>query len=187
MIVCLGWGSLIWRPDTLPTVGDWHSDGPSLPIEFARQSRDGRITLVVEDGAEPVPVLWVRLRTQTVQDARKALAERENVCISKYPRSIGHWSFTDASKHSVSERIGAWAKEKKVHAVVWTALRPRFNGKQMTPTCEDVVTRLRRLESSEKRRAEEYVRKTPPQIKTNYRKAIERALGWTALRDDSRK
>jgi len=44
-IACLGWGSLIWSPRTLPVSGDWHTDGPHLPIEFSRQAADGRITL----------------------------------------------------------------------------------------------------------------------------------------------
>lgn len=39
-----------------------------LPIEFARQSRDGRIALLVENSAETVPVLWVRLGVGSIDD-----------------------------------------------------------------------------------------------------------------------
>ena len=181
MIVCLGWGSLIWRPGSLPTDGDWHPDGPDLPIEFTRQSGDDRITLVIEPGAECVPVLWTRLGVGSVDAARRALADREGVCLSKYPRSIGHWRFADASRHYESAGIGEWARTKGADAVVWTALKPRFNGKVVTPTCEQVVGRLRSLDGQKRTRAQEYVRKTPPQIRTAYRKAIELELGWTAL------
>ena len=46
MIVCLGWGSLIWRPGDLP-VGDWRDDGPEIKVEFVRESTDHRLTLVL--------------------------------------------------------------------------------------------------------------------------------------------
>ena len=180
----LRWGSLIWRPCGLPMVGDWYVDGPELPIEFARQSRDGRITLVVEHCAEPIPVLWALLGVGSIDESRKALAEREGVCLSTYPRSIGHWSGAGASAHRESATIGAWAKAKGVDAAVWTALKPRFNNKLVTPTCEQVIAFLRSLEDPKRTKAEEYVRKAPPQISTAYRKAIEEELGWTAMLDE---
>ena len=184
MIVCLGWGSLIWCPDSLPTIGDWHADGPDLPVEFARQSKDGRITLVIEPGAKRVPVSWTRLTVGSIDAARRALADREGVCLSKHAQSIGHWSLKDASQHRESAGIGEWARAKGVDAAVWTALQPRFNGERVTPTREEVVARLRSLEGPERTKAEEYVRKAPPQIRTAYRKTIELELGWTALPDE---
>lgn len=180
MTVCLGWGSLIWLPGSLPTLGDWNTDGPELPVEFARQSRDGRITLVIEPKAERVPVLWTRLTVGSIDTARKALAEREEVCLAKHPRSIGYWSLEKASQHRESVRIVAWAKAKGVDAVVWTELKSRFNGTLMTPTCEEVVEHLRSLKEPERTKAKEYVRKAPKQIRTAYREVIELELGWTA-------
>ena len=47
MIVCLGWGSLIWRPGDLPVV-DWRDDGPAVSVEFVRESQDRRLTLVLD-------------------------------------------------------------------------------------------------------------------------------------------
>lgn len=55
-IVCLCWGSLIWDAGELPVCSAWHADGPALPIEFARESADGRITLVVAEHDQPVPL-----------------------------------------------------------------------------------------------------------------------------------
>ena len=51
MIACIGWGSLIWDRRNLDVDGHWRADGPTLPVEFARQSSDGRITLVLVQGS----------------------------------------------------------------------------------------------------------------------------------------
>ncbi len=76
MIVCLGWGSLIWDPRALPWRGDWRRGGPRLPIEFAREAADGRVTLVVTDGAPLVHVLWIELDVSSLEEAMRALAVR---------------------------------------------------------------------------------------------------------------
>ena len=44
-IAVLGWGSLIWDPKELDANNEWNNDGPFLPIEFARISNNGRLTL----------------------------------------------------------------------------------------------------------------------------------------------
>ena len=55
-IAILGWGSLIWQPKDLKfdaNIG-WKEKGPILPIEFARISKDGRLTLVITKDAKEV-------------------------------------------------------------------------------------------------------------------------------------
>jgi hypothetical protein len=64
--------------------------------------------------------------------------------------------------------------------VVWTALQPRFAGKSITPSIDQVLEYLANLDTEAKKLAEEYVRRAPPQIKTAYRERIERDLGWVA-------
>jgi hypothetical protein len=62
LIACLGWGSLVWDPRELPVRGTWLTNGPFLPIEFARESSDGRITLVlVPDTIAVAQSLWASM------------------------------------------------------------------------------------------------------------------------------
>ena len=178
MIVCLGWGSLIWDHRDLPIGGDWRNDGPDLPVEFARQSKDGRITLVVAEDCEPVPVFWTRLDVSSLNDARIALARREGISSENLGVSVGFWSETSRSRHDDARSIGEWAESVEATAVVWTALKPKFRDMSVKPSCDEVVAYLSGLTGETQERAEEYVRRTPGQIRTLYRDAIERELGW---------
>ncbi len=78
-IVVLGWGSLCWDPRKLRIADGWHDDGPHLPVEFARMSSDGRLTLVLFERAEQqnVQVLWAKMNTTTLNEAIDSLRERE--------------------------------------------------------------------------------------------------------------
>lgn len=174
-IVCLGWGSLIWCQKALPVAGGWQADGPALPIEFARESVDHRITLVVCEGAPAVTTLWARLDVAGLDAAKAALRTREGC----QPGAVGWWSPDSASQHAGAEVIGNWAVERYFAGVVWTALKPKIGADYRTPTQDEVVGHLGRLRDVERDAAEEYVRLAPRQIVTPYRTAIEGRLGWT--------
>jgi len=64
MIACIGWGRLIWDRRNLDADGRWRADGPTLPVKFARQSSEGRVTLVLVRGFEPI----LRCRTKTTRE-----------------------------------------------------------------------------------------------------------------------
>lgn len=179
-IVCLGWGSLVWDPRELP-IRTWYSDGPPMPIEFARESRDGRITLVVAEESPPLPVLWSVLNVSSLIDARQALAAREKIQEKNFERSIGAWSRELSTNHAEVASVKAWAETMDVSGVVWTALKPRFSHQLRMPSCEEIVEYLSGLEGDTRRFAEEYVRRAPPEIETPYRVEIERQLGWTFM------
>jgi hypothetical protein len=79
IVACLGWGSLVWNPGGLPISSAWRSDGPTIPVEFARQSDNGRITLVITDAAPEVTVLWATLAAGDIEKAKAELALREGI------------------------------------------------------------------------------------------------------------
>jgi hypothetical protein len=49
------------------------------------------------------------------------------------------------------------------------------------PTSDEIVAYLGNLPSEKKKRAEEYIRRAPPQIDTPYRRRIEAEFGWTPV------
>ena len=182
-IVCLGWGSLVWDPRCLPIEGDWHTNGPALPIEFARESRDRRITLVLTEDATPVKSLWAKLAVTSLDDGKAFLAHREGINNHDVKYSIGFWDKGGKSDGRFSEVVGEWARSAKVDSVVWTNLKFGFKGlRDQMPTAEEVVCHLRGLDERARRKAEQYVRRTPLQIRTKYRTQIEAVLGWIPSR-----
>src|SRR5437762_2325747 len=90
-IACLGWGSLIWDQRSLPIQREWFKDGPFMPVEFTRQSTDGRMTLVVEPTAAPVRVLWAVMLSADLRAAKEALRDREGICGTDWSSRVGFW------------------------------------------------------------------------------------------------
>jgi hypothetical protein len=183
MIVCLGWGSLIWRPEELALVDSrpeaWRNDGPELPIEFLRQSQNGCLTLVIDANVSGQPVLWSPLAVRSLAEAVETLQNREGTS----SKLIGRWP--DERQHECAEVIGKWAKHNGLEGVVWTALGCKFDGKSgRRPTLPDAITYLNTLEGEPLLRAEQYIRRAPRQIDTAYRRAFIREFGWTQFDPD---
>jgi hypothetical protein len=179
LIACLGWGSLVWDPRELPIHGRWFEDGPLLPIEFARQSQDGRLTLVLVPGYEAkVRSLWTLFSVGTVDDAREALRRRERVLEKNKSQHIHAWSKADPA-HATFPEISAWVASLSLDAAVWTALPPAFGKEERRPSIEEALGHLRALSHEQRRNAERYVRMTPRQVDTPYRRRFEAELGWS--------
>ena len=170
-IACIGWGSLCWDSRELP-VGDWRSDGPILPIEFARRSQDGRVTLVIcEDGTE-LQTLWAEISASSLQEAAGLLRRREG-CNAK---GIGRWP--SAAEFPFSERVATWAAGLGLSGVVWTALPPKWDNQNgLVPTLAQLKAYLRGLDAATLALAREYLAKAPPQIETPFRAELLAAAG----------
>jgi hypothetical protein len=182
-IACLGWGSLIWNPRDLPVRGKWFTDGPFLPVEFCRRSDNGRMTLVIVDGKPRIRTLWAVFITNDLDEAIEQLRTRESVGKDKVDTWIAKW-VKGGPTGGVDSHISRWAEGMDLDAVLWTALPPRFEGEDgvvkdgVVPKAGAVVRYLLDLPCGKYRLAEEYVRKTPAQIDTDYRRIIEKELGW---------
>jgi len=177
MIACIGWGSLAWDPKELPVASTWRTDGPLLPVEFARQSNDGRLTLVLTPTAFLAPTLWVPLEVADMNAAVEALRIREGRTRRQW---IGRWSGAASEGDSITELISEWGQAVGLDGVVWTALPPKFNGEEgRVPTVLEAIDYLDSLKGTTRVWAEEYVRRTPPQVRTRYRITIEERLGWS--------
>jgi hypothetical protein len=179
VIACLGWGSLIWDHRDLPLQGKWFCDGPFLPIEYARQSSGRRITLVlVPKSFTLVRSLWVPLNVKNLLEARKALGKRECKMKERPESCVDYWPRGSRNRFA-TRQISRWARGLEIDAVVWTNLPPEFDGEEKIPTADQVMSYLHALNGDEQNEAKRYIRKTPRQIVTEYRRRIEAELGWT--------
>lgn len=151
-------------------------DGPELPIEFARVSRDGRLTLVLTAGTPAVPALWTELDYTKPLHAQEALAGREGCMVS----AVGLWPGKPPEHNAGADAIAAWASERGMAAVVWTALKPKFNNVDgLGPqSAAEAVNYLEQLAETARSIAKEYVERAPPQVRTPFRSAFEQDLGW---------
>lgn len=180
-IACIAWGALVWKPGVLRCSGACQVGGPSLPLEFARTSQDGRLTLVLLDGAPAVPTRYVELAYATGEQAQEALAGREGSGIE----SIGLWPGPEPKYPVGASVIASWAMEKGFDAVVWTALRPKFRGVfgQVPDNADAVLDYLRQLDPETSALAREYITRAPAEVRTPYREVIEAELGWLPVGD----
>lgn len=181
-IVCIAWGSLLWKPAPLKLASGWHPGGPRLPLEFVRKSDDSpEVALVLCEGAPLAPTYWAYLAAQDLATARAMLGEREKITPAR-PDWIGSIPPVDGSRQDA--RIADWLRRMRIDAAVWTALPAKFGGQSgRVPTADEVVRALAGLPAEERLEAERYVRHTPAHIDTRYRRIIEARLGWHARRD----
>lgn len=179
-IVYLGWGSLIWNPVSLKTTGEWQTDGPNLPVEFARVSMDGRLTLVLHPETKRLPVLWIYSEFKDLDNAINDLQLREGTRKSYIGYvSIKNNRYNCNIVQSILGDIKDWAIEKNIDAEVWTDLPSNFEEKTNSNLKTDnTIKYLKNLPTEKQQKAEEYIEKAPVQIMTPFRKEIKKTFEW---------
>ena len=182
-IAILGWGSLIWQPKELKfdTNIGWEENGPVLPIEFARISKDGRLTLVITANGTDLPTLYSVSSFDNLNLAVLNLKKREGTnekYIGSYNKSKDEFS---PIEFPYKDNIKNWIQTSDFDAVIWTNLPEKLNLENMTKTEKDPdgrINYLQNLKGSESALAEEYIRNPPKQIATKYKTQIIKTLGW---------
>jgi len=154
------------------------------PIEFARISQDGRLTLVIHAGSDDQQTCWALSEFATLEEARRNLRMRENSRLSDI-HWIRRWGGAIAGvTKDVGGRINKWMESRKqVEAVAWTGLPSNWKekrGRAFAP--DDAVAYLLELESHQRvgetyNQARRYVTHAPPLIDTPVRRAM-RERGW---------
>jgi len=188
-IAVLAWGSLVWQPRNgfgelcVDPHGDWRSDGPHLPIEFARISADGRLTLIALPGyAHRSPVLWRPSCHDRLEDAISNLAMRETNAPRRHIHAAGRTGVMNGTPDPVvAGAVSGWlASRDDLDAAIWTGLPPgprwEANGHDGF-SAEAALSYVSSLTGETRARAAEYVLRAPRQIVTPLRPRLEESLG----------
>ena len=187
-IAILGWGSLLWQPKDLQfdkEIG-WSKNGPMLPIEFARISKDGRLTLVITKDVKEVKTYFAISSYESEEEAVLNLAIREGCGreqIGSYDKSKKNFS----KEVFFENNILKWIKNTGIDVVIWTNLGEKWEVKNDdgevidTIVPDERVEYLKKLKNNKRALAEEYIRRTPTQIDTHYRSLIEKELDWKPI------
>lgn len=186
-IAILGWGSLLWQPKDLQfdkEIG-WSENGPMLPIEFARISKDGRLTLVITKDVKEVKTYFAISNYETVEEAVLNLAVREG-CGREQIGSYDKSKDTFSKKVFFDKNILEWIKNTDIDVVIWTNLGEKWDfknddGEVIKIVPNERVDYLKKLKNHKRALAEEYIRRAPTQIETHYRSLIEKELNWKPI------
>jgi hypothetical protein len=179
-IAILVWGSLFWDPRDLAFNGEWHYDGPPLPIEFARISGGNRVTLVIKPGYPTVPTLYCVSTNHTLADARENLRAREG---TDNINNIGYLDFSSdthqvrRNNSGILETIRIWNIVKNFDAVIWSDFAPNFQDTLNVALRADTICNfVRQLSPTDRDIAIAYIMRAPMQIETRFRTSVTQIL-----------
>jgi hypothetical protein len=177
-IAVLGWGSLIWCPGSLQIKSSWHRDGPILPVEFARISKDGRLTLVIHPGSAGQRTLWAPAVSEDLSAVLKNLQDREDTPPRFIHSGTAEGEFSEGVTQEVRDAVAQWLEERQdIRGCVWTGLASNWKDKQKSNFSVSLAIQYLR-DLPDPARAREYVQNTPGQIQTEVRGAVREQLHW---------
>jgi hypothetical protein len=179
-VAIIGWGSLIWCPGALQIKSCWHRDGPALRIEFARVSKDKRLTLVIHPGSNEQQTLWATAASQELEAVRANLRDREGTSSRLIHSGTAAGEFSDGVSVGVRKEMAEWlGKHQEIDACVWTGLASNWRDEKRGDfSVASAIQHLKDLPELARPRAQEYIQNTPSQIQTAVRIAIREQLGW---------
>ena len=128
----LAWGSLTWDPKDLNFIKDvgWKNYGPVLPIEFARISNNGRLTLVISENGTPVTTYFALGQLYIkVEDVIIDLQSREGCRAADIGYYIAATETFYPENFPFKNAIMDWAKKEGMENVVWTNLPEKWEYK----------------------------------------------------------
>lgn len=179
-ISILAWGSLVWDRKDLAVVADFAPAGPWLPVEFCRGSRDGRLTLVIDEAFGARCITYSALGTFDNLEAaienlriREGMPSREGVgfVALRHRRQ----SATALERHPRAVKtITEWTSTQGFDAAIWTALSSNFGEKTHEPfSIEAAIRHLEARDEETLGAALSYIRQAPPETKTPVRDAVD--------------
>ena len=179
LIAILGWGSLIWKPQSLPYNRPWKEGGPSLPLEFSRITQERPLTVVLDpcDGVL-CPTRFAFSPRTHLSAAIADLKQREGANEEHigYVDVQHNHSSIQAYPHQidVEDPIQQWCHQHQIAAAVWTAIPPNFSQcLGMEFSADAAVQYLKSLSLSQQQSTLEYIRNTPAEIDTPLRRRVE--------------
>jgi hypothetical protein len=187
-IACIGWGSLVWQddhPKAFAQIGPWKPGGPGVKVEFARISKDHRVTLVLDRDSPTSQAWWCLMEAQELRQAVKLLADREGIGEVYQKTSVGSWKCGEPEPENPFS-LALWASQNGVDAVIWTKLgcsSPNPSGGDPIPREKPSLSKLIehviffKNDTVTHEKIREYVEKAPAEIITTYRKDLENFLG----------
>lgn len=171
-IEIISWGSLVSDPRTLKVFG-WNNDGPVIPIEFTRVSRDGRLTPVINENVGGlVQTYHAHSRFNNLRQAIDNFIERENIeenRIGIIEPSINRISECCRRHNSTTQIILNWGRQTEYDAILYCALGTRFKDVlDLDYTVENALSYLEELDQTTKLNAIRYLLNIPEQTLTPF-------------------
>jgi hypothetical protein len=178
-IAILAWGSLVWDPKELALATEFRPNGPSLRLAFSRISRDGRLTLVIdEENGMPSGTFRAVSAFAHLDAAIENLRLREGMPgaqgIGFVDRLAGKRADVSVQLHPISlQAIETWVAASGYDAAIWTALAPNFRDKARRPySVPAAMDYLASLDGPTRALALDYIRKSPRQIRSLLRAEV---------------
>jgi Domain of unknown function(DUF2779) len=179
-IAIIAWGSLIHDPRELALDTGFKLVGPTLPLEFSRISRDGRLTLVIDERNGVERPTFSAL--SSFGDLDRAI---HNLRVREGKPSKAHIGYINLRRgkqrlacqsEAIGRRLRDWADAAGVDAVIWTGLPSNF-AERTTPRVQfSVEAGLRYLQSLSPQKLQlalDYFHRAPVEVQTPLRAAVE--------------